>query len=315
MSPSLLSAVLGTALAGPSTDAHPTRPSRTTTFVLDTTMSTGELENFREIWVSPKRLPESLEPVGQDPALAEAWGGEAATSLPIRNSRTSYATVSINGVKVGVVDALTNAAVHGVAPGLYEIHAVWQNGYEETTTVATRVVDTPLTPGSEAGAAYVAEQAPLWSDEPSLGYAEPPPPPPPPAPPRIVLKAERVEINERVQFAVGSAVIDARSHGLLDEIASLLRAHPELLLLEIQGHTDATGDADLNRALSEGRAAAVRDYLVTAGVEAERLQSAGYGPDKPLVEGDDPASLARNRRVEILVLERAEADPNEQLAD
>lgn len=315
MSPSLLSAVLSTALAGPSTDAHPTLPSRTTTFVLDTTMSTGSMENFREIWVSPKRLPESLAPVGQDAALAEAWGGEAATSLPVRNTRTSYATVSINGVKVGVVDALTNAAVHGVAPGLYEIHAVWQNGYEETRTVATRVVDEPLTPGSEAGAAYVAELAPLWTEDPTKGYAEPPPPPPPPEPPRILLKAERVEINERVQFAVGSAVIDARSHGLLDEIAALLRDHPELLLLEIQGHTDTTGDAATNRTLSEARAAAVRDYLVTGGVEAERLQSAGYGPDRPLVEGDEPASLARNRRVEILVLERAEPVPDEQLAD
>jgi outer membrane protein OmpA-like peptidoglycan-associated protein len=290
-------------------------PSRTTTFVLDTTMSTGSMENFREIWVSPKRLPETLAPVGQDAALAEAWGSEGATSLPVRNTRTSYATVSINGVKVGVVDALTNAAVHGVAPGLYEIHAVWQNGYEETRTVATRVVDEPLTPGSEAGAAYVAELAPLWSEDPAMGYAEPPPPPVPPEPPRIVLKAERVEINERVQFAVGSAVIDARSHGLLDEIAALLRDHPELLLLEIQGHTDATGDAASNRTLSEDRAAAVRDYLVTGGVEAERLQSAGYGPDRPLVDGDDPASLARNRRVEILVLERAEPVPDEQLAD
>ncbi len=299
----ILSAALSAAHATPPVDAHPRLPSRTTTFVVDATQSTGKMENFREIWVSPARVGATLAPTGEaDPAPVV---DPAATSLPIRNSTGSYATITVNGVELGVVDAFTNAAVHGVTPGLYEVKATLQNGFAETRTVATRVIDGPLTPGSADGVAYTEAPAPRWSEAPADGYTPAPPPPPPPAPmPRIALESDRVSINERVQFATGSATIDARSHGLLDELTALVVAHPELLLLEIQGHTDATGDAAANRALSQARAEAVQAYLVAAGVAPARLQAQGYGPDRPRFTGDDAASLARNRRVEIHVVER-----------
>ncbi len=296
------------ASARPQVDALPTLPSRSTTYVIDATQSTGSMENFREIWVSPVTVAESLQPAGEKSPLVQAYGGAKATDLPVRNDRNSYASVNVNGVDIGVVGALTHAVVHGVKPGIYTVAYTYQNGFAETREVATRTVTTPLTPGSVAGAAYVAEPVPSWNKSPADGYQAPPPPPKPKVKvkrPRVKLGAERIEINDRVAFAVGSAQIEATSHGLLDEIAGVLRTHPELMRVEIQGHTDASGNPAANRKLSQARAESVMGYLTAAGIDATRLSAVGFGPDRPRVAADSAEAKAANRRVELHVLERA----------
>jgi len=67
----------------------------------------------------------------------------------------------------------------------------------------------------------------------------------------------------------------------------------------IGGHTDSVGSAKLNQSLSESRAKAVLDYLVSKGIAADRLSSKGYGEDTPIASNKTRSGRAKNRRVEI----------------
>ena len=89
-------------------------------------------------------------------------------------------------------------------------------------------------------------------------------------------------------------------------MANILLDHPELTKIRIEGHTDSRGGADYNRKLSDKRAAAVRDFLIEKGVEAERLESIGYGEDKPLDKRNNAEAWEKNRRVDFFVVERDE---------
>ncbi|MFK7928937.1 MAG: OmpA family protein [Myxococcota bacterium] len=97
----------------------------------------------------------------------------------------------------------------------------------------------------------------------------------------------------------------------LEECASVLLANPELLLIEVAGHTDVRGDATYNAQLSQGRVDTVRRYLISQGVEPSRLKSQGYGESKPIASGDTEAAHQKNRRVEFIIVERAPAAAQE----
>jgi outer membrane protein OmpA-like peptidoglycan-associated protein len=71
------------------------------------------------------------------------------------------------------------------------------------------------------------------------------------------------------------------------------------LKLDIDGYTDNTGDAAKNQALSETRAAAVKAYLATKGVDESKMTSAGHGSDSPAADNKTAAGRAKNRRVEM----------------
>lgn len=123
---------------------------------------------------------------------------------------------------------------------------------------------------------------------------------------RTVLTQGRIEIKDSIYFETAKAVIKAESHSLLDEVAEVLVAHPELTKIRIEGHTDSRGGAAYNLQLSQDRAASVMAYLVDKGVEADRLDSAGFGESKPLVKGENEAAWEKNRRVDFFVVERAD---------
>jgi OOP family OmpA-OmpF porin len=89
---------------------------------------------------------------------------------------------------------------------------------------------------------------------------------------------------------------------LLDDVATRLNNHPDVYF-EVAGHTDSTGSAEANRTLSTLRAEAVRDYLLTKGVSADRLVAVGYGEKRPIADNNDPAGRAINRRVSLSRLE------------
>ena len=72
--------------------------------------------------------------------------------------------------------------------------------------------------------------------------------------------------------------------------------------IEIGGHTDNTGDKARNKALSQSRAKAVKDYLVSKGVDATRLSAIGYGDTKPLADNKTEEGRAKNRRTVFKVL-------------
>lgn len=123
-------------------------------------------------------------------------------------------------------------------------------------------------------------------------------------PPRVVLMPSRIRITEKIQFAYDSADIEQVSFSLLDEIAQVLVDNPQIAKVRIEGHTDKQGSAAYNRKLSKKRAAAVRAYLIDKGVEGKRLVAEGYGPDRPIADGDDEAAHELNRRVEFTIVEQ-----------
>ncbi|MGD8861129.1 MAG: OmpA family protein [Myxococcales bacterium] len=117
----------------------------------------------------------------------------------------------------------------------------------------------------------------------------------------VTLKKKEIVIAQQVQFKSGSAKILDESEGLMREIADVLLRNPQIELVEIQGHTDNTGSRSLNMELSQKRAEAVRDWLVDAGVEADRLKAKGYGPDHPIRANNTPGNRAKNRRVQFII--------------
>lgn len=142
---------------------------------------------------------------------------------------------------------------------------------------------------------------------------EPPPPPAPepeapPAPKRVEVKQDHIEIHEKIQFETNKATIKPESDSLLEEITNVIKQNPQIKRLSIEGHTDSTGADKHNQKLSEQRAAAVRDYLIAHGVEADRLSARGWGKSKPI--GDNSTAIGReeNRRVEFVIVEQVTGD-------
>jgi uncharacterized repeat protein (TIGR01451 family) len=115
----------------------------------------------------------------------------------------------------------------------------------------------------------------------------------------VIIQADRLVIKEKVFFATGKSTVLPKSFPLLNNVARVLIAHPEVKLVRIEGHTDSQGSRDLNLKLSQARAEAVKAYLVKQKVEAERLKAVGFGPDKPTATNDTPAGREQNRRVEF----------------
>lgn len=107
-----------------------------------------------------------------------------------------------------------------------------------------------------------------------------------------------------VTFATGSAALTPEAEALIASLARALTA-PELARsrFRIEGHTDAVGSEAMNQALSERRAAAVRDHLVQRhGIAPERLTTVGFGEIRPLIPTPDGTPEARNRRVQVINL-------------
>ena len=127
-------------------------------------------------------------------------------------------------------------------------------------------------------------------------------------PARAAVRSDRIEIKDSVYFETGRSTIKTVSHALLDEVAELLKAHPEVKRIRIEGHTDSRGGRDANQKLSQGRAEAVRTYLIEAGVDENRLTAVGYGEDKPLDRRETPAAWEKNRRVDFFVEDAKSAE-------
>ncbi|MFH1465722.1 MAG: OmpA family protein [Pseudomonadota bacterium] len=122
----------------------------------------------------------------------------------------------------------------------------------------------------------------------------------------VQLTRERIEIKESVFFELGLSAIKPESFPLLDQIAELLEAHPEVTRVRIEGHTDSRGNDKENLRLSQDRAAAVRIYLVTRGVALKRLTCVGYGESRPLDPRETDEAWATNRRVDFWIEERSD---------
>lgn len=143
-----------------------------------------------------------------------------------------------------------------------------------------------------------------FSDTTPIVLASPVPPEPPTETARVEVKQDRIDIKEKIQFAIDKAEILPASDGLLNEVVGALQSHTEIKRIAIHGHTDSDGEATYNQSLSERRANAVKTWLTTHGVDGARLESKGFGEAKPIAGNDTPTGKEQNRRVEFLILEQ-----------
>ncbi|HEY1087181.1 MAG TPA: OmpA family protein, partial [Archangium sp.] len=117
----------------------------------------------------------------------------------------------------------------------------------------------------------------------------------------VIITQDKLVISDKIYFATAKATILPVSFPLLNQVAQVLRTHPEIPLVTVEGHTDDQGSAKLNRKLSLNRAKAVVAYLVHQGVDASRLNAMGFGPDRPADTNKTDAGRANNRRVEFII--------------
>ena len=114
----------------------------------------------------------------------------------------------------------------------------------------------------------------------------------------LFLKEQKELVLKGVNFDTDKATLKPESMLVLDEVAASLAAYTSVKV-EIQGHTDSTGSETHNQNLSDRRAAAVRDYLMSKGIAPDRLTAVGYGESRPVAANDTVGGRAENRRVEL----------------
>jgi outer membrane protein OmpA-like peptidoglycan-associated protein len=120
----------------------------------------------------------------------------------------------------------------------------------------------------------------------------------------VKVQGNEIKIKKQIHFETDSAKILGDSNSLMEEIADVLQRTPTIKKVEIQGHTDNTGTREHNLQLSEARATSVKAWLVSAGIDGNRLTSKGYGQDRPLAPNVTVANRAKNRRVQFIITEK-----------
>lgn len=121
-------------------------------------------------------------------------------------------------------------------------------------------------------------------------------------PPMVDVQKKEVVIAEAVLFDFNEATLRPDGDVILRQVVGVLQSHPELKLVEIQGHTDDKGEAAYNLDLSQRRVETVMAWLVSQGVAAERLVAKGYGESSPIKTNSTEAGRAANRRVQFMIL-------------
>jgi len=210
-----------------------------------------------------------------------APGGAIPTRLP--SDALSYLTGATGMVTAGARQAVHAAEQSGLRRWLWPIVALlaalllfafWPKSRPATTAFNA---DEQIRLASEKASAALAALKP--------GYA-----------PQELVSAMNLEI---INFATGSAEIPQSSQPFLNRAAEVIKTGPNTAVIEIGGHTDNTGDAAANLALSQQRADAVRNYLIQQGVATTTLNAKGYGDTKPIASNDTDEGRFRNRRIEF----------------
>jgi outer membrane protein OmpA-like peptidoglycan-associated protein len=118
----------------------------------------------------------------------------------------------------------------------------------------------------------------------------------------IKVKVGKKVVLNNILFETGKSILTAGSYTELSRLLNIMKENA-MVKIEISGHTDKTGSAELNFKLSEARAKAVVDYLIKYGIERSRMEFRGYGSLQPISENSTSAGRAKNRRVEFKILE------------
>ncbi|HEX2572128.1 MAG TPA: OmpA family protein [Polyangia bacterium] len=119
----------------------------------------------------------------------------------------------------------------------------------------------------------------------------------------VQIKGGAIRILKPVYFATNKDVILSRSFPVLQAVANVLIAQPEIRRISIEGHTDNRGKPTWNRELSDRRAKSVQRWLIAHGINPERLGAQGFGPDRPITTNATDAGRSQNRRVEFRIVD------------
>lgn len=127
--------------------------------------------------------------------------------------------------------------------------------------------------------------------------------------PRKQARLDRIKFQQSISaidtsvisFEANSAEFASGSRQALEQIVQLLNSYPDRRI-KVAGHTDSSGQREKNLQLSRARAEAVTGYLLDRGVNRNQLIAQGYGSTQPMVSNDTEAGRARNRRIEIIVM-------------
>ncbi len=117
----------------------------------------------------------------------------------------------------------------------------------------------------------------------------------------VEVKKEKIEIKQQVHFATGKFTVLSDSFPLLDQVVEVLNDFPKMKV-SIEGHTDTVGKEASNMRLSQHRAEAVRDFVLSRGIAPDRLEAIGFGPTKPIASNKTVRGRAQNRRTEFRIV-------------
>ena len=140
-----------------------------------------------------------------------------------------------------------------------------------------------------------------WVSPVSQACPECPPPAPPPDP-RI--HGDKIVIWGKIFYDTDKTTIKPISFPVLNDVVDVMQKNPQLHVVEVQGHCDTRGGDAYNMKLSQGRAESARAYLVSQGVDPNRLTAKGYGFHNPIAENNTREGMSQNRRTEFVILQR-----------
>ena len=232
-------------------------------------------------------------PVGMFSFGADVYGTAASGHTPVEAALTATAHTDlvdvVAGVGGGLVPDVGTPAARAFAGLSFHVDP-W------AAPVASSDAQAPL----ENAPAPAPAPAPAASaPEPAVVAAAAP------AAPSVAIVDDEIELDgDVVLFDTDSDKLLPSSFPLLDEVVRVLRAHPEITSVVVEGHADGLGAPAYNKRLSWWRALVVRRYLAGAGV-ATALDVVAYGQDKPVAPNDTPDGRKKNRRVELHIAKRS----------
>lgn len=233
---------------------------------------------------------------------AQYWVSDRfALQADLRHQRSIARTTTDHGVFDKETQMIGN--------NILNLGAIFRFGAPAQSPVVA--ANEPLTTTDTGPAAQpMAETLP----EPVPAAVEPPAPPAATETQRCDSPFETITISAEALFAFNETTMRPGTMPKLDEVVEKLKTHPEFKLVMVTGHADRIGSTEYNQKLSEQRAAAVKGYLVSKGVEANRLNVVGKGESEPVVECNDVSGkqliecLQPNRRAVISEEKQASTD-------